>query len=203
MNYTELQQTIIDDTKAIRYTGSPVQLFISLGEALIGSRLEFYNFLTDLNDANRIVVGEGRYTLPARLKHLRYVRVNGLPLDKVDETTAYVERSASQPLVYCQRASEILIAGIPAPLTTLTIDYMGMPAAFATTPTNTLLDNVPQLYIDAAEFYLYRRAENFDGAQRALDSFGDICRQLNQQMKKLLGGAQPVPTYNTRFRSSY
>lgn len=202
MNYTELQQAILDDTKAIRYVGAPVQLFIAQGEALIASRLEAYNFLLTLTDANRITVGEGRYGV-LRLVQMRYVRIDGLPLDKVDETTAYISRSSNAPTMYCQRASEILIAGVPAVGTIITIDYMGMPEALATTPTNQLLDKIPQLYMQAAEFYLYTRAENFDAAQRALDGVVDMCNSLNKQIKKLLGGAIPVPIYNTRFRSAY
>ena len=203
MNYTELQQAILDDTHKSQYVGAPVQRFIAQGEALIALYLESYNFLVQLTDADRISVGSPIYNLPALLTHLRYVRYNGLPLDKVDETSAYLYASGIVPKMYAQRAEQIVIAGNPALTTAVDIDYMGMPAPLATTPTNTLLDKCQQLYIDAASVYVFRRARDYESAEISLASLRDSCGNLNRISKKLLGGAQAAPVYNTQFRSSY
>lgn len=202
MNYTELQQAILDTTHKSNLVGAPVQLCIAQGEGLINANLEAYNLLASINDAQRIVPGQGRYTV-ANLTMMRYVRIDGLPLDKVDETVAYMNRNSNISAVYAQRVGEILIAAAPAVGTTIDLDYMGKPAALSVTPTNTLLDNVPQLYIDAASHYVFKRSEDYESAQLALDATLAMCRQLSQQVKKLLGGAQPVNVYNTQFRSSY
>jgi hypothetical protein len=203
MNYTELQQAILDDTHKSQYVGANIQRFIAQGEALISANLESFNFIAQLTDANRTVVGGPIYNLPARLTHLRYVKVDGRPLDKVDETSVYLFKNATTPVYYVQRATQIEIAGVPALLKNIDIDYMGMPAPLAVTPTNTLLDEYPQLYMDAASVYVFRRAENEGKALECLESMRDLCNQLNRKSKKLLGGAQAAPAYNVRFRSSY
>jgi hypothetical protein len=203
MNYTSLQQAILDDTHKSQYIGAPVQRFVAQGEALISAYLESFNFLAQLTDANRVSAGSSNYNLPAGLVNLRYVRINGYPLDKVDETTIFLYQTSSQPRLYAQRASQIIIAGTPGTGIVIDIDYMGMPDALAITPSNTLLDAYPQLYIDAAAFYIHRRAESFDTATSCLDSLKSLCTELNRKSKKLLGGAQAAPAYNTQFRSSY
>lgn len=203
MNYLQLQQAILDDTHKSQYVGAPVQRFIAQGEALIKSVLESYNFLAQLLDANRVSANSSNYTLPAGLTHLRYVRIAGVPLDKVDETSVSVYSSANVTKMYAQRASQIILAGTPAAGTVIDIDYMGMPDALAVTATNTLLDAYPQLYIDAASVYVFRRAQDYEGAGISMDSVKTMCNDLNRQSKKLLGGAQAVGPYNTQFRSSY
>jgi hypothetical protein len=203
MNYAELQQAILDDTHKSQYVGLVVQRFIAQGEALIGAMLESFNLLAQLTDANRVSAGSSTYSLPDQLTHLRYVKIAGRPLDKVDETSAYLQQTSTLPVCYAQRIGQVLIAGNPVDTTTIDIDYMGMPEPLSVVATNTLLDEVPQLYIEAAAVYVYKRAQDYDSASAALDSVRDMCRQLNRKSKKLLGGAQSAPAYNTRFRSSY
>jgi hypothetical protein len=204
MNYAELQQAILDDTHKSQYVGAPVQRFIAQGEELIDAHLESYNFLAQLTDANRVSAGSSNYNLPSRLTHLRYVRIDGRPLDKVDESSVYLSRNASMPIVYAQRASQIIFAGTPGTATAIDIDYMGMPARLTDiAPTNTLLDNQSQLYIDAASVFVYRRAQDYESAKIAFDNVLLMCKELNRKSKKLLGGAQAAGAYNVGFRSSY
>lgn len=204
MNYTQLQQAILDDCHASQYAGADVQRFIVQGEALINLHLESYNLLGQLLDANRVSANSPNYNLPARLTHLRYVRINGLPLDKVDETQANRYSTANDPIMYVQRAKQILIAGNPGTGVVIDIDYMGMPEPLsAIAPTNTLLDECQQLYIDAASVYVYTRKENLEMAEAAMQKTISACSQLNRKSKKLLGGAQSAPAYNVNFRSSY
>lgn len=203
MNYVQLQQAILDDTHKSQYIGEPVQRFITQGEQLIAQYLESYNFQAQLLDASRVSAGSSTYNLPARLTHLRYVKIDGRPLDKVDETSAYLYKNSGLPLQYAQRSKQIIIAGNPALGVAIDIDYMGMPDPLATTANNTLLDECQQLYIDAAAVYVFSRAEDYDSADLAMAKVKSACAQLNRKSKKLLGGAQAAPVYNTQFRSSY
>jgi hypothetical protein len=203
MNYAELQQAILDDTHKSQYVGAPVQRFIVQAEALIALYLESYNFQAQLLDANRVSAGSSTYNLPARLTHLRYVKIDGRPLDKVDETSAYLYKDAGIPVQYAQRSKQIIVAGNPGAGVAIDIDYMGMPEALSITPTNTLLDECQQLYIDAASVYVFSRAEDYESASIAMEKVKTICAQLNRKSKKLLGGSQAAPVYNTQFRSSY
>lgn len=204
MNYTQLQQAVIDDTHKLQYTGADVQRYIAQGEALIGAHLEAYNFQGTLLDANRAAVNSPIYNLPSRLSQLRYVKIAGLPLDKVDETMLNLYRSATASVMYAQRPRTIEIAGNPGLTTVIDIDYMGMPEPLsAIAPTNTLLDEFPQLYIDAASHYVFKRAEDYESAELALQATLALCNRINRKVKKLLGGAQGAPAYNVNFRSSY
>ena len=203
MNYTDLQAKVIDDSHKLQYTGAIIQEMIARAEGLISSKLESFNFIAQLTDANRVSVGSSTYNLPARLSHLRYVKIDGRPLDKVDETNIYLYKNLDSSQFYVQRATQIEIAGNPALTKVIDIDYMGMPAPLSVTPTNTLLDEFPHVYIDATVVYVYRRAENLELAGAAMQSFQDTIRELNRRSKKLLGGAQSAPAYNTYFRSAY
>lgn len=204
MNYAELQQAILDDTHKSQYAGATIQRMIAQGEALIAAQLESFNIKVTLTDANRTAVDSPVYNLPAKLVHLRYVRIDGRPLDKVDETNVYLYKTAGIPIYYVQRIGQIEVAGNPATGTQIQIDYMGMPAPLSTTPAgNSLLDEYPQLYIDAASVYVFRRAQDIENAEIADASVTKMCNELNRIAKKLLGGAQAAPVYNTNFRSSY
>jgi hypothetical protein len=203
MNYIQLQQAILDDTHKSQYVGAAVQRFIAQGESLIATILESYNLQGQLLDANRVSANSANYVLPAGLVNLRYAKINGLPLGRVDETRVSLYLSANSSTMYAQRAKQIIVAGTPGTGVVIDIDYMGMPDALATTATNTLLDEVPQLYIDAASVYVFRRAQDYEGAGISMDSVKTMCADLNRKSKKLLGGAQATPIYNTDFRSAY
>lgn len=203
MNYATLQQFILDDTHKSQYVGTPIQEMIAQGEALIGAHLEAFNFLSQLTDTNRVSAGSSTYNLPAGLSQLRYVRINGLPLDKVDETSAYLAKDNNASTQYAQRVGQIIIAGNPGVGVNIDLDYMGMPDPLATTATNTLLTNYARLYVDATSFYVFRRAQDYESGQAALESFLALVSQINRKTKKMLGGAQAVGPYNVSFRSSY
>jgi hypothetical protein len=203
MNYAELQQAILDDTHKSQYAGATIQRMIAEGEALIAAHLESYNLLVQLTDADRISASSPIYNLPSRLTHLRHVKIAGRPLDKIDETSVYLRNRSTVSTGYVQRIGQIEIAGNPGEDSLVDLDYMGMPEPLASVGTNNLLDEVPQLYKDATGFYVFRRAQDYESAELSLQSLVSMCAQLNRKTKKLLGGAEAAPAYNTRFRSSY
>jgi hypothetical protein len=66
-----------------------------------------------------------------------------------------------------------------------------------------LLNDCPQLYIEAAQVYVFKRARNFQAATEAGNSVQFMINEINRRMKKKLGGAQSSNPYNVDFRSSY
>jgi hypothetical protein len=176
-----------------------------MGEAFIRSKLEAYGLSITLTDADRVAPDSNVYTLPARVSLVRYIQpsATGLPLDKVDENSIVAYRSNTNVEMYCMRPTQIVFAGTPGAGAELPMQYLGMPVALATTATNQLLTDYPQLYLDAAAIYIYRRAQDYESAQIAQDSAVGFINTINRQMKKQLGGAKSANTYNTSFRSSY
>lgn len=202
MNYLELQTAIRTDSHREDYAIADIKRFIQQGEALIALRLEGYFLTATLNEASRIL--EAIYTLPPKVTLMRTVVYNNCPLDQVDETLIAQYRSLTEPVAYCMRDSTILFAGVPPTDAEFTLNYFGMPAALAADgDTNNLLNDCPQLYIEAAQVYLYKRARNLELSSAMLQSVVSYVRDLNQKMKKKLGGGQSANAYNVSVRSSY
>lgn len=202
MNYSELQTAIRTDSHREDYAIADIKRFIQQGEALIALRLEGYFLTATINETNRIL--EAIYSLPSKVTLMKTVLYNNCPLDQVDETLVAQYRSLTEPVAYCMRDSTILFAGVPPTDATFTLNYFGMPAALAADgDTNNLLNDCPQLYIEAAQVYLYKRARNLELSSAMLQSVVSYIRDLNQKMKKKLGGGQSANAYNVSFRSSY
>lgn len=201
----ELKAAAIADTHRT-YDDTTMQRFVGQGEALIRSTLEAYSLTATLTDADRpLGTTSGVYTLPLRTILVRHLfNADAMPLDQVDENLAWLHRSASNVAMYSVRPSSILVAGVPGAGASLALHYMGMPAALsAAGDTNQLLNDYPQLYIDAVATYMHERAQDYESAGRCFDRAQKLIRSINRQMKKHLGGARAVPVYNTTFRSSY
>ncbi len=202
MNYLELQTAIRTDSHREDYAIADIKRFIQQGEALIALRLEGYFLTATINETNRIL--EAAYSLPSKVTLMRTVLYNNCPLKQVDETLVAQYRALTEPVAYCMRDSTILFAGVPPTDAAFTLNYFGMPAALAADgDTNNLLNDCPQLYIEAAQVYLYKRARNLELSSAMLQSVVSDIRDLNQKMKKKLGGGQSANAYNVSFRSSY
>lgn len=202
MIYTELQTAIRADSHREDYTTDTIKRFIAQGEALIALTLEGYFLTATLNEASRVI--EAIYTLPSKVTLMRTVVYNNCPLDQVDETLIAQYRSVSTVEAYCMRDSTILFAGIPPEDAEFTLNYFGMPAALvADSDTNNLLNECPQLYIEAAQVYLFKRARNLELASAMFQSVQSTIRDINRKTKKKLGGGQSANAYNVSFRSNY
>jgi hypothetical protein len=201
MNFGELKTAILSDTHREDY--SPyVARFVAQGEALIALSLEGYFLTATLDEDDRVL--EAIYTLPSKVSLMRTVLYENRPLDPVDETLVYQYREDKIVRAYCMRDSTIVFAGIPPEDAEFTLNYFGMPAALsADADTNNLLNDCPQLYIEAAQVYLFKRARNFDAASAMFQSVNSYIRDLNRKTKKKLGGGQSANPYNVAFRSSY
>lgn len=188
--------------------GTPITTrLLQEAEALISSKLESYGLEYTLTDADR---GNDFttpvYALPARLRLVRHVfkAGNPIPLDAVDETTAGLYRSAVDIFCYCVRVKSIVFGGLPGQGVQLNLHYFGLPAPLVNDgDTNTLLNDYPQLYKEAMQIYIYKRAKDFESAQIAHQSAMGLIDEINRQVKKLLGGARSSNPYNVCFRSSY
>jgi hypothetical protein len=201
MIYSELKTAILGDTHREDYAPHIVR-FIQQGEALIALTLEGYFLEATLNETNRVV--EAIYSLPSKVTLMRAVLYNNVPLDQVDETLVSQYRSITDLVAYCMRDSTILFAGIPPTDAEIQLKYFGMPAALvADADTNTLLNECPQLYIEAAQVYLFKRARNIELASAMFQSVQSMIRDINRKTKKKLGGGQSANAYNVSFRSNY
>lgn len=201
MNYGELKTAILSDSHREDYTAY-VARFVQQAESLIAVNLEGYFLETSITESSRSV--ENVYTLPARVTAMRTVIYDQFPLTQVDETNIGLYRSDAAVHSYCMRGSNIVFAGIPPTDAEFDLFYYGMPAALAADgDTNNLLTDCPQLYIEAAQVYVYRRARNFQASQTAFDNVQFLISEINRKMKKKLGGGQAANPYNVYFRSSY
>lgn len=204
MNYTELQAAICEDTHRTDYAGAVVQRCILLGEAYIFSRLEAYGLEITLTDADRVAVGSPIYYLPDGLTRVRVIFASdGTPLEQVDESSIAFTENSGLVTQFAVRPTTVIFGDTPGTGATFTLAYFGFPAALSAVPTNTLLDEWPQLYMDAAMLYVFRRAQDYESAQIAVQSVNGHIDEINRKMKKHLGGARAVPMYNVFFRSSY
>lgn len=201
MTYAELKAAILGDTHREDYTAHIVR-FIQQAEALIALSLEGYFLEATLDETDRIV--DAIYTLPSKVTLMRTVLYNDIPLDQVDETLISQYRSITDVRAYCMREPTILFAGIPPTDAEIQLKYFGMPAALVNdADTNNLLNDCPQLYIEAAQVYLFKRARNLELSSAMFQSVQTYIRELNRKTKKKLGGGQSANAYNVAFRSSY
>lgn len=201
MNYEELKAAILGDTHREDYQPF-IERFIQQGEALIALSLEGYFLEATIDEDDRVV--DAVYTLPSKVTLMRTVLYNNCPLDQVDETLVAQYRNVSDVRAYCMRDSTIVFAGIPGEDSEFQLNYFGLPAALENdVDTNNLLNDCPQLYIEAAQVYLFKRARNFEAASAMQQSAMAYIREINRKMKKKLGGGQSANAYNVSFRSSY
>lgn len=201
MIYSELKTAILGDTHREDYI-THIARFVQQGEALIKLSLEGYFLEATINETSRVV--EAIYSLPSQVTLMRTVLYNNCPLDQVDETLIAQYRSITTVVAYCMRGSTLLFAGIPPTDAEFQLKYFGMPAALVNdNDTNALLNDCPQLYIEAAQVYLFKRARNFEAASAMFQSVSSYIREINRQTKKKLGGGQSANAYNVSFRSSY
>lgn len=202
MNYLELQTAIRTDSHREDYATADIKRFIQQGEALIALTLEGYFLEATLDEDDRVV--EAIYTLPPKVALMRSVIFDNRPLDQVDETLISQYRSVSTVCAYCMRDPTILFAGVPPEDSSFDLKYFGMPAALVSdSDTNTLLNDCPQLYIEAAQVYVYKRARNLELSSAMFQSVQSMIRDINRKTKKKLGGGQSANPYNVSFRSSY
>jgi hypothetical protein len=201
MNYTELKAAILSDTHRSDYT-TFINRFVEQAEALIGLSLEGYFLEAVIDETDRVI--DGTYTLPAKVTAMRTVIYDERTLVRTDETNVIDYKDDSVVHSYCMRDTTIVFAGIPPEDAEISLYYFGLPAALTdAAPTNNLLTDCPQLYIEAAQVYLFKRMRNFPAADSAMSSVQFMINELNRKMKKKLGGAQSANPYNVYFRSSY
>jgi hypothetical protein len=199
--YSELQTAILSDTHREDYSDFIVR-FIQQAEALIAISLEGYFLETAIDEDDRAI--EAIYTLPAKVTMMRHVIYNNCPLRQLDESLVAQYRSVTDVVGYCMRDSQIVFAGIPPEDAEFELKYFGMPAALVNpTDTNALLNDCPQLYIEAAQVYLFKRARNFEASSAMFQSVTFLIKEINRRMKKKLSGGQSANAYNVSFRSSY
>ncbi len=181
--------------------------FMAEAEALISARLESYALEYQFTDADRGgITTSPVYTLPPRVTLVRHLFKTGcpIPLSAVDETIVGQRSRSSGVECYAVRARGIIVAGTPAAETTLDLHYFGLPAPLVqATDTNTLLNDFPQLYKEAFQIPVFKRARDYEAVQAINSSVQSLIDEINRKVKKLLGGARSSNPYNVTWRSSY
>jgi hypothetical protein len=201
MNYGELKAAVLSDSQRADYA-SIVARLVNEGEALISANLDGYFLETTIAETNR--VSGPIYSLPAKVSTMRHVIYLNNPLVQVDETLVSQYRTLAEVCVYCMRDTRIVFGGIPPVNAVFSLNYFGLPALLANdTDTNNLLTDYPQLYKEAAQVSLFKRARNFQAADTAMGSVQFLIKQINIKTKRKLAGAQSANAYNVSFRSSY
>lgn len=206
MNYGELKTAAYGDAHREDYllNLALVAQQTAEGEGLIASRLESYSLESTLNDAVRVGTTSA-YTLPNKIVLVRHVLTSeGLPLEAVDETAVAMHQTLTDPCEYVVRPAHVAIAGNPAAGSVFTLKYFGLPDALVDdADTNTLLNDYPQLYKEAIQVFIFKRARDYEAADVAFQSVNGLISEINRKMKKLLGGAKSANPYNVSWRSSY
>lgn len=203
MNFAQLKTRALSDAHREDYTAH-VAGFVEQAEAYIFSSLESYGLEYALVEADRLEPNSPVYTLPQPFTAERYLFVNSLPLDKRDESAIYNLRASSDVIAYCMRPRHVIFAGTPAVDSTINLHYWGLPPRLSgETDTNTLMNDFPQLYIEATQIYVWKRAQNFEKVNEATTSVDRMIREINRKVKKQLGGARSSNPYNVQWRSSY
>lgn len=181
--------------------------FVAEAEAMISARLEAYGLQKVLTDADRPGgITSPIYTLPSKIRLVRHLFLDGCakPLDAVDETVVAQRSQSTRVEVYAVRVSSVILAGTPAENSTLTLHYFGLPDPLVQeTDTNQLLNDYPQLYKEAMQVSIFKRARDYEAASAAFSSANGLIDEINRQVKKLLGGARSSNPYNVTWRSSY
>lgn len=203
MNFSELKTRALSDSHREDYT-SYVTGFVEQAESHIFSRLEAYGLEYELTDSDRIESESPVYTLPQPFTAERHILYNGLPLDKRDESAIYNLRQATDVICYAMRPNTVIFSGVPAEETTFELHYWGLPAPLVNdTDTNALMNRYPNLYIEATQIFIYKRARDFDKAREATQSVNSLIDSINRKVKKQMGGARASNPYNVQWRSSY
>lgn len=203
MNFSELKTRALSDSHREDYD-TLVAGFVELAEAFIFARLEAYGLETTLTDAQRIETDSPVYNLPTKFVSERYLILDGLPLDKRDETAIYNLRNSSRVVAYAMRPRTVIFASTPATGASINLHYWGLPAPLVQeTDTNTLMNEYPMLYIEATQIYIYKRARDFDKSRESESSVVDTIKQINRKVKKQMGGVVSSNPYNVTWRSSY
>jgi hypothetical protein len=201
MNYGELKTAILSDTHREDYS-TQIARFVQQAEALISISLEGYFLNATIDEDDRVV--DAIYTLPSKVTMMRHVIYNNCPLRQLDESLVAHYRSVTDVVGFCMRDSQLVFAGIPPEDAEFSLNYFGMPAALAAdVDTNNLLNDCPQLYIEAAQVYLFKRARNFEASSAMFQSVEFLIKEINRKTKKKLSGGQSANAYNVSYRSSY
>jgi hypothetical protein len=201
---SELRDAALGDSHRENYSVAIANRFIEQAEAFIKSRLEAYGLEYTFTDADRSGVTSPVYTLPARVSLVRYLHGPDFPLDQCDENVIAQRKTSSNLEAFAVRAETLVVAGTPGAGTTLLMQYFGLPAPLAADgDTNTLLNDYPQLYIEATQIYIFKRGQDYESARIAQESVISLINEINRKMKKKLGGKRAAGPYNVSFRSSY
>lgn len=202
MNYGELKTFVLADahrTDLSEDGDTGAAGFIRRGEGLIRRDLVGYELSATLDEDDRSA--NGVYTLPSGVAVIRSVtgtysgdeygltdvgakRIKGIP----DDVT---------PVWYAIFGSSIEFRGVPATDAAFVVRYFGLPTALADDgDENDLLTDHEELYVAAAQFYLYQYAQDRELANDCYSRFETAIEKLNDFVARRTGGGGNAGPYN-------
>jgi len=199
LDYTTLKALVL--STAVRSDlSAEVAGFVRLAEGMIRREVRAMETRTTLLEADRITVGEGRYTLPDTIQEVRViygtVDEDSYPLENVGLHGIRMLPADADPLHYAIVGGTIEIRGVPATDTEFEIVGIGWPDPLDTTAQNDLLEFHEAIYIYGSLFHLYQYTQDFELAQSALSVYTDARDKLNALIGRKLGGNSTLPAYN-------
>lgn len=205
MNFGELKQAVLDDTHRSDLS-THVARFVRQCEGMIRRDLTAYLVRATLTDSDR--VGDGLFSLPARVIDIRHISLVGRQGDGLQRVApGQIRRldSTADVLQYCQNGDgTIEFRGVPGTSDEFDVLYFGTPVPFSSdTDENDLLTDHESLYMAGAKFFLYLHTQDRELAQDELQIFNGIVGDLNEQVARQIGGASIAPSYNFAGGSAY
>ena len=196
MNYGDLKARVLEYSFRPDLT-TQVGTFISLAEGMIRRELVAMPLSVVLDETDR--VADGVYTLPAETNQIRAIYTEddrALKQVSLEE----IKRLPAQAFPYHYSVigdGTVEFRGVPPTDAELTVQYLGHPAAFSSdSDENELLTAHEAVYVYGALFHLYQYTQDIELAQTALDTYGNVIEQLNQQYGRKIGGARIAPAYH-------
>jgi hypothetical protein len=177
--------------------------FMLEAESMIRSRLEFYYQESVLEcDVIRVAPNSAVYTLPQRdISLVRHVlRSDGWPLDQTDETNIAAYASLSTVVAYVVRPTTIMYCRQPRHGRYANAALLRNAAALvADGDSNNLLNDYPDLYKEAIQVSIWKRARDYDAATAMFQSANSKLDEINRKMKKLIRWRGSSNPYNTEL----
>ena len=207
VNYSELQQAVIEDTHRPDLAGL-VPRFIRESEGMIRREMTAYLLTTTLSESDRNLANGSQYSLPDGAQVIRRLSLQGQVGS--DITRIALGSITNYPVtnrvaVYVEPGDgTIEFRGTPTENAVFDLNYFGMPARLADPgDTNALLDENETLYKAGAMFYLYQNTQDRELATDSIHVFTSIIETLNDEIARKIGGAKITASYQFGNRGGY
>lgn len=201
-NYSELQSEIAAWIHRANLTDR-IPAFVSLCEADIARDLRVWQMENEVTLSATEAVDY--VALPSRCFAIKSVYIGGshprelrrLSLPALNHK--YIGASSNTPAEYSLQEGNIVLAPTPSADIDVVVTYWASPVPLATTSTNDILTNYPDVYLYGSLKHGYRYMRNLERAQEAEASYLKAVASANKSSRKLrASGTTSTRTNMTR-----